>query len=48
MILPRMSALSEVIWDDKAVKDFEDFKNRLQKHLLRLQYRKYNYSPLAL
>ena len=46
MVLPRMSALSEVVWDEKASKDFEDFKNRLEKHLLRLQFRKYNYKPL--
>lgn len=53
MVLPRMCALSEVVWTDKQNKNstteytgFEDFKLRLQKHLLRLEYKNYNYRPL--
>lgn len=30
MILPRMTALSEVVWSPKASKNWEDFNNRLQ------------------
>ena len=30
MLLPRMTALSEALWTNKANKDFEDFKVRLQ------------------
>ena len=29
MILPRMTALSEVVWSPKATRDWEDFSNRL-------------------
>ncbi len=29
MILPRLSALSEVVWTEKEGKNFEDFKDRL-------------------
>ena len=29
MILPRLSALSEVVWTEKEGKNFEDFKGRL-------------------
>ena len=30
MILPRMTALSEVVWSTKASKDWDDFKSRLE------------------
>ncbi len=46
MVLPRMCALSEVIWLDHSQKEFENFKTRLQKHLLRLEKKDYNYRPL--
>jgi len=46
MVLPRMSALSEVTWLDKSKKDFDNFKSRLQKHLLRLEFKDFNYRPL--
>ena len=29
MILPRMTALSEVVWSPKEAKDWDDFKSRL-------------------
>jgi len=43
MILPRMSALSEVVWLNKENKNFELFKSSLNKHLLRLEFKGYNY-----
>lgn len=46
MVLPRMTALAEVVWTSKTLKDFEDFKSRLEKHVLRLEFKKYNYHPL--
>ena len=46
MVLPRMCALSEVVWLDHSKKDLEDFKSRLEKHLLRLELKKYNYRSL--
>ena len=53
MVLPRMSALSEVIWSEPQVKDpiarqagFDDFKSRLQKLVLRFEFKNYNYRPL--
>ena len=46
MALPRMSALSEVIWSQKENKDFEDFKKRLKVHVLRLKAKDYNYRKL--
>jgi len=46
MALPRMCALSEVVWCNKEEKDFDDFKNRLKVHVLRLESKKYNYRPL--
>ncbi|MFQ5637594.1 MAG: beta-N-acetylhexosaminidase [bacterium] len=36
MVLPRMSAMAEVVWSAKAVRDFGDFERRLQKHYDRL------------
>ena len=36
MILPRLSALSEVVWTKKEGKNFEDFKSRLKE--LRKRY----------
>ena len=46
MALPRMSALSEVVWSEKENKNFDAFRMRLQKHLLRLEFKKYNFRPL--
>lgn len=46
MVLPRMSALSEVIWQIPENKDFEDFKNRLKNLLYRLEYKDYKYREL--
>jgi hexosaminidase len=44
-VLPRMSALSEVLWSDK--KNFEDFKKRLAVQLKRYDLWKVNYNRKA-
>ncbi len=53
MVLPRMSALSEVVWSEPQIKDstagragFDNFKSRLQKLVLRFEFKNYNYRPL--
>jgi len=45
MVLPRMCALSEVVWTNNELKDFDNFKMRLKQHLLRLEFKNYNYHP---
>jgi hexosaminidase len=45
MVLPRMTALSEVVWSKKEHKDLESFLVRLEKQLLRLKSNGYNYRP---
>jgi hexosaminidase len=44
MIFPRMSALSEVLWSPKSVKNWNDFEQRLQVHFKRYDLWKANYS----
>ena len=44
MVLPRMTALAEVIWSPKEDRDWEDFQQRLQFQLERFQQAGYNYS----
>jgi len=44
MALPRMIALSEVDWSPKAIRDFGDFRSRLNPHLKKLYYMKIIYS----
>lgn len=44
-VLPRMSALNEVLWSDK--KNFEDFKKRLAVQLKRYELWKVNYNRKA-
>ncbi|MBI9055889.1 MAG: beta-N-acetylhexosaminidase [Bacteroidales bacterium] len=46
MVLPRMCALSEVIWQKPENKDFEVFKSSLNKHFLRLENKGYNFKEL--
>ncbi|NOQ25278.1 MAG: family 20 glycosylhydrolase [Bacteroidales bacterium] len=46
MVLPRMSALSEVVWTEPQVKNLDDFKSSLQKLVLRFEFKNYNYRPL--
>ena len=43
MVFPRMLALSEVVWSPKETRNFEDFKNRLQNILPRLDKAGINY-----
>ncbi len=45
MALPRMIALSEVDWSPKAVRDFKEFRTRLNVHLKKLDYMNVTYSP---
>jgi hexosaminidase len=44
MLLPRMLALSEVLWSKSNHRDFDDFKKRLQTHKKLLDQLAYNYS----
>ena len=45
MALPRMIALSEVVWSPKNTHDFSDFRTRLRAQLKKLDYLKIQYSP---
>ena len=44
MILPRMTALSEVVWSAKEDRDFEDFKSRLDHMKIRYDAMGLNYA----
>ena len=44
MILPRMSALSEVLWSPKGKRNWTDFEKRLQMQIKRYDLWKVNYS----
>ncbi len=43
MVLPRLLAMSEVVWSVKKQKNFEDFSKRLNEHYKRFTYRGYNF-----
>jgi len=43
MVLPRLLAMSEVVWSEKRYRNFEDFTKRLETHYDRLAKRGYNY-----
>jgi hexosaminidase len=43
MVLPRLLAMSEVVWSDKRSRNFDDFNTRLETHYSRLALRGYNY-----
>jgi hexosaminidase len=43
MVYPRASALAEKLWSQKGNTDFDDFKERLNKHLKRLEILDVNY-----
>lgn len=45
MVLPRMTALSEVLWSSPASKDWNDFKSRLQHFKDRYDSMGLNYAP---
>lgn len=44
MLLPRLLALSEVVWTQAENKNYEDFNNRLQTHRAHLKNKGYNLS----
>jgi hexosaminidase len=46
MILPRMCALSEVVWTKSENKDYLSFLHSMNQHLLRLESRGFNYRSL--
>lgn len=46
MAYPRAAALAEVGWSPKASKDYNDFLNRLRRHVQRLKVMQINYRPL--
>lgn len=43
MVLPRMLAMSEVVWSDRSRRDLADFKSRLAAHYPRLAESGYNF-----
>ncbi len=48
MVLPRMSALAEVVWTRPELKDFDDFRARLEKQYARFDQMEVNYRGRAL
>ncbi len=47
MVLPRMTALSEVLWTDHGQRDWADFQNRLPSLLSRFDELEWNYRELS-
>jgi len=47
MVLPRLTALSEVLWTSKSQKDWPDFKDRLSSLKKRYDHLDYTYAPHA-
>jgi hexosaminidase len=45
MVLPRMLALSEVLWTPKNEKNYVDFYNRLQKQFVAFEEKGFHYCP---
>lgn len=43
MVLPRLLAMSEVVWSEKAQRNLDNFLKRLESHYTRLEYRGYNF-----
>jgi len=43
MSIPRMSALSEVVWSPKEKRNWKDFNQRMQKQYIRYKYMDVNY-----
>ncbi len=48
MVLPRLCALSEVLWSPRETRFWTDFLERLKPHLLRLKARHVNYRQLTM
>ena len=46
MLLPRLSALSEVAWSPKEMRDWQDFRKRLERQAKRYEVMGLNYRPL--
>ena len=46
MAFPRACALAEVVWSAKGLRDYAQFRPRLESHLLRLKHLGVNYRPL--
>ncbi len=46
MVFPRLCAMSEVLWTEESHRDYDDFLNRLNVHLKRLDHMGVNYRPL--
>ena len=47
MTYPRACAMAEVAWTDPKLKNWENFRNRLETHLQRLRAQGINYRPLG-
>jgi hexosaminidase len=51
MVLPRLLAMSEVVWSDKKQRNFEEFSKRLEQHYDRFVFRDFNFrvpTPLGI
>lgn len=48
MVFPRISALAEVVWSPKDLRNWKDFTGRMQKQFKRYDERKINYAKTAL
>jgi hexosaminidase len=48
MVFPRMSALAEVVWSPKELRNWEDFTTRMTKQFKRYDARKINYAKTPL
>lgn len=48
MVFPRMSALAEIVWSPKEVKNWENFKERMPKQYRRYDFRDINYAQIPL
>ena len=46
MMLPRLSAISEVLWSPKESRNWDDFKNRMEFQYQRYQWWGYAYNPV--
>lgn len=46
MSLPRLSALSEIVWSPKEMRDWEDFRKRLESQVKRYEMMEWNFRPL--
>ncbi len=47
-VLPRMTALSEVVWSSKEARNWDDFQKRLQQMAKRYDALDYNYAKYSI